>query len=222
VRRATRLSLERLAPYLLDIKPHFDAVSGHITPAPPLDWRAVFGNDRPVEVEVGSGKGLFLITAGAAHPETNFLGIEVVRGLQLYIATRIAKRSLTNVRVTASDAVWLLHALIPPASLSAVHVYFPDPWWKMRHKKRRVFTAEFTADCERALAIGGRLFIATDVEEYFQVMSGLVVERPGFHCISQAAESGEPRPEEVITNFERKARQRGETIWRAVFERRDR
>ena len=107
----------------------------------------------------------------------NFLGIEVVKALQYYVATRLAKRNLTNARMACVDARWFFQTLVPPASVQAVHVYFPDPWWKTRHKKRRVFTPEFATTVEAALIPGGRLCIATDVEEYFEVMTGLVAER---------------------------------------------
>src|SRR5262249_50332786 len=140
----------------------------------PLDWRTVFGNDNPVEVEIGFGKGLYLVRVAQESPATNFLGIEVVRKYQLFTATRLAKRGLRNVRLALADARWFLKARVPPASLQAIHVYYPDPWWKKRHHKRRVFTAEFAAACERCLRPGGRLYVVTDVAEYFQLITGLV------------------------------------------------
>src|SRR5205085_8759397 len=133
-----------------------------------------FGNDNPVEIEVGFGKGLFLVTAAQACPTVNFLGIEVVRKYQLFTATRVAKRNLTNVRLAKADARTFLRDCVTPASVQAVHVYFPDPWWKKRHFKRRVFTAEFAAQCARVLVPGGRLYVVTDVAEYFQVIGELL------------------------------------------------
>jgi tRNA (guanine-N7-)-methyltransferase len=179
----------------------------------------VFGNDHPVEIEVGSGKGLFLVTAGQAHPETNFLGIEVLRGLQLYIATRLAKRNLRNVRVASTDARRYFHECIADASVHAVHVYFPDPWWKTRHHKRRVWTSEFAADCVRVLRPGGRLLIATDVGDYYQIIRGLLDGQPGLRLGEASERSGPAAPDEVLTNFERKARQKGGAVYRAAYER---
>src|SRR5262245_44161172 len=101
VRRTKKLPLEQLAPYLLPEVPHG-------TPAPPIVWRDLFGNDNPVEVEVGFGKGLHLVNAGAARPDTNFLGVEIVRKYQLYAATRLALRQLSNVRVASADGRSLL------------------------------------------------------------------------------------------------------------------
>src|SRR4051812_26177459 len=96
----------------------------------PVSWDEVFGNDRPVELEVGSGKGLFLANAATAVPGHNFFGIELSRKYARQAAERVAKRSLGNVRVVAGDARLFLARYAAPASLRAVHVYFPDPWWK--------------------------------------------------------------------------------------------
>src|SRR5262245_33057067 len=112
--------MEELAPYLFD--------GG--TSESQIDWVQIFGNDRPVEIEVGSGKGAFLLAAAATNPGTNYLGIEIDRALQLYVATRLAKRGLRNARVAGTDARRFFHERIPAASVRAVHVYFPDPWWK--------------------------------------------------------------------------------------------
>ena len=118
VRRVRHLPLEALGPYLLPLP----------DPPAPIDWPALFGNDHPVELEVGFGKGLFLLTAALAHPGTNFLGVEVVRKYQLFTATRMAKRHLRNVRLACADARLFLSDCVGSASLRAVHVYFPDPW----------------------------------------------------------------------------------------------
>src|SRR5262245_6447445 len=172
----------------------------------PIDWAALFGNANPVEVEVGMGKGLFLLTQALARPDMNFFGIEVVRKYQLYAATRFAIRKLANVRTSCADAKRLLHDFVSAGSVSAVHVLFPDPWWKLRHRKRRVFTQAFAADAARVLTPGGRLHIASDVEEYFGVMAKIVKGMTAF----RETESNESREslEEVgfQTNFERKAR----------------
>jgi tRNA (guanine-N7-)-methyltransferase len=177
----------------------------------------VFGNDHPVEIEVGFGKGGWLVEAAEHRRDVNFLGIEVMRGLQLYVANRLARRGLNHVRVLCSDAKYFLTHHVAAGSVGAVHVYFPDPWWKARHKKRRVFTAEFAAAAERVIVPGGTLKIATDVEEYFGVMTELVAERPVFVEISRSVESAPP--EGPMTNFERKAHARGGSVWRANYTR---
>ena len=202
MRRVRRLPLEELAPYLLPVP----------DPPAPIDWAALFGNDRPVELEVGFGKGLSLLTAAVANPDVNFVGVEVVRKYQLFTATRTAKRDLRNVRLACADARLFLRDCVGAGSLRAVHVYFPDPWWKKRHHKRRVFTPEFAAQCERVLAPGGRLHLATDVEEYFGLMREALAPLAGLR----------PAPElgfavDCRTNFERKALEGGRSVYRAVY-----
>ena len=187
--------------------------------SPAIDWWQLFGNDNPVEIEVGMGKGLFLLNSTLARPNTNFFGIEIVRKYQLYATTRFAIRELPNVKTVCADARWVFRQFVRPGSVSAVHVYLPDPWWKARHKKRRVFTSGFAADSARILRTGGRLFIATDVEEYFGVMTGTVCAMPAFNEVRSATSVGTPEADGFQTNFERKARQKGTPIWRAEFER---
>jgi tRNA (guanine-N7-)-methyltransferase len=187
----------------------------------PIDWPALFGNPHSVEVEVGMGKGLFLLTEAMARPEANFFGIEIVRKYQLYAATRYAIRKLPNIKTACADAKALLRDHVPAGSVSAVHVYFPDPWWKKRHKKRRVFTPEFAADAARVLKPGGRLHVATDVEEYFGVMTGIVRAMPAFGELTAETSTAPVAEAGFQTNFERKARLKGTPVWRAVFERTD-
>ena len=209
MRRARRLPLEELASYLLEV-PKTRA---------PLNWTVVFDNDHPVQVEVGFGKGLFLVTSAQAQPEVNYLGIEISRKYQLFTATRLAKRRLANVRLTKADAREFLRDHVASESCQAIHIYFPDPWWKKRHHKRRVFTAEFAAQCERVLRVGGKLSIATDVEEYFGVMTGIVRALPVFRELRADQSTGSLEEAGYQTNFERKARQKGTPVWRAEFER---
>jgi tRNA (guanine-N7-)-methyltransferase len=140
VRRSRRLPAEALAPYSVAVP----------DPPTPLDWRMIFGNANPVEIEVGFGKGLFILTASQARPEVNLLGVEIERKYCLYTATRIAKRRLLNVRIVHADARPFLRDCVAAQAVQAVHVFFPDPWWKKRHHKRRLFTAAFVAECARA------------------------------------------------------------------------
>jgi tRNA (guanine-N7-)-methyltransferase len=216
VRRGPRLPPEELAPYVLETAPPGPPGAA---PAPPLDWRALFGNDRPVEIEVGFGKGLFLLTESAAHPDVNYLGLEIERKYQLFTATRLAKRGRTNVRVACADARLFLRDRVPSGSVRAVHVYFPDPWWKKRHHKRRVFTPEFVAEVARVLAPGGRLLAATDVPEYAAVVAELV---PAHTPLRPLLPPPEHKPEhdlDYLTNFERKFRKQGKAIHRLAYER---
>ena len=210
-RRSPRLPPEELAPYLLGLP----------DPPAPFDWAAVFGADRPVEIEVGFGKGLFLLTAAQARPDVNFVGAEIVRKYQLFTATRLAKRGMRNVRVACADARLFLRDRVASGSVHALHVYFPDPWWKKRHHKRRLFTPEFAAECARVLRPGGRLHFVTDVEDYFHMAAGLLAAQAALRPLPPP-EPGDPRHDlDYLTNFERKFRKQGKPVWRACYERGD-
>lgn len=134
-----RLPLDQLQPYFF------------ATSEASFQWHDVFGNNNPVEIEVGFGKGLFLLTASQERPDVNFFGIEIERSLQLFVANRLAKRNVRNVRLACTDASVFLDRTVPAGSVQAIHVYFPDPWWKRRHRKRRLFTEAFAGACVRAL-----------------------------------------------------------------------
>jgi len=207
VRRARRLPAETLAPYLIDVPESLG----------PLNWAALFGNDHPVEIEVGFGKGLFLLTSSQARPEINFVGIEIFRKYQLYTATRLTKRALKNVKVACADARLFLTDRVAAGSVQAVHVYFPDPWWKTRHRKRRLFTAEFAAACERTLKAGGRLFVVTDVESYAQVIRETAAQYTRLVFEESPAEKAPVHDFDYLTNFERKYRKEGRPIHRMVY-----
>jgi tRNA (guanine-N7-)-methyltransferase len=185
--------------------------------AVPVVWEAVFGNDHPVELEIGSGKGLFLANAGKMRPDHNFLGIELAKKYARRAAERVAKLGLRNVKVLAADARGFLARNVPSASLHAVHVYFPDPWWKARHKKRRVFCAPLVADIERVLLPGGELHVVTDVEEYYGVIRELIATHPRF-VERPIPEIKAPEHDlDYLTNFERKYRIEGRPIYRAEY-----
>jgi tRNA (guanine-N7-)-methyltransferase len=198
-----RLPLEQLQQYLFTPPP---------TPVP-LDWAHVFGNEQPVEIEVGFGKGLFLLTASQEHPAVNYLGIEIERKYQLFTANRLAKRRLRNVRLVSTDARNFLRDYVAGSSVQAVHIYFPDPWWKKRHHKRRVFTEDFAAACTRVLRLGGNLEVLTDVAEYSELISGLLAQQASLQLLLATGPSGET----FRTNFERKYREAGKPIYAATY-----
>lgn len=201
----------------IDLSPYF------ITPADladaPLDWREFFGNPHPVELEIGSGRGLFLVNAGLSQPETNFLGIEYDFKEARRAARRLQKREMRNVRILGADARLAVKRLIRDQSISAVHIYFPDPWWKRRHKKRRIFSPEFMAEAARVLQPGGLLHAWTDVEEYFQVMLDVVSTIPTFVALPPPAPRDPEHDMDYHTSFERKKRKLGLPIFRARWER---
>jgi tRNA (guanine-N7-)-methyltransferase len=216
VRASRRLPIDALQPYLLDV-PHpryLRPDAPELAAAPPLDWRALFGNDHSIEIEVGFGKGQFLTTQGETRSNVNFLGIEIERKYVMLTATRLAKRSLTNVKLACTDARWFLKERVAAGSVAAVHVYFPDPWWKTRHRKRKLFTRDFAAVCAQVLAPRGQLHFATDVADYFDESLGLMKDVPALVAMPTPANDAE-----ALTNFERKYREEGRPIYRALFER---
>ena len=214
--RPRRVSMEALAPYLLDVPhPRSPRWRELAQTSQPLNWPALFGGDRPVEIEVGFGKGMFLLNAAQARPEVNFLGIEIERKYVLLTAARLAKHGIANVRLACTDARWLLKECVAAGSVQALHVYFPDPWWKHRHRKRKLFTAEFAAACARVLLPGGSLYFVTDVEPYFEDTCTMVARQ---NLLRRAADAPTaPASSAFLTHFERKYRAEGRTIHQARF-----
>ena len=200
-----------------DLKPWFqtlDDLGG------PLDWEAFFGNARPVEIDVGCGRGKFLVDAATAHPNVNYLGIEIDYHEGRRGARRLKKRSLPNARVLGGDVRRAFDRYVPPGSVAAVHVYFPDPWWKRRHRRRRVFTDQFVEQIARVLRPGGELHVWTDVEDYFGVIKALVDHHPAFEPLPPPDERPPADDLDYRTSFERKRRKAGATIYRGRWRRR--
>lgn len=179
-----------------------------------IDWREYFGNGHPVEIDVGSGRGMFLLKAALANPGTNYLGIELDYKEGRRGARKLKKRQLPNARVLGGDVRVAFEELIEPGSVSAVHVYFPDPWWKRKHKKRRLFTDLFTDQMARVLKPGGLVHVWTDVEDYFRDMAALMDHHGQFEPIPPPPEHEPQHDMDYVTSFERKKRQEGSTIYR--------
>jgi tRNA (guanine-N7-)-methyltransferase len=174
----------------------------------PIDWRELFGNDHPVELEIGIGKGTFITEQAKAHPQINYFGIEWARWFWRYASDRLRRNGCVNARTVRAEAGYFLAEFVADGSLSVVHIYFPDPWPKKRHHKRRLIQPPFLEQVHRALVSGGRLQVVTDHREYFDQIEQVVGEsklkvmeynRPG--------SAGEA--EFVGTNFERKYAQEG-------------
>ncbi|MGL6096513.1 MAG: tRNA (guanosine(46)-N7)-methyltransferase TrmB [Fimbriiglobus sp.] len=220
MRKPRKLPPDALAPFQLRLP----AADPHRPPdpdAPPpelLDWAAVFGNTNPVEFEVGFGKGLFLVNAGVARPDRNFFGVEIVRKYQLYATNRIAARELPNVKTCCADAKQVFQKYTRTGSVAVVHVFFPDPWWKTKHKKRLLFTPEFAAEVRRVLAPGGHLHFVTDVADYFEWVSETIAAVPAFRPLPPPDEKAPEHDMDYLTNFERKFRKEGRPIYRSRHE----
>ncbi len=183
----------------------------------PWDAAALFGRVAPLEVDVGSGKGLFLRTAAAGRPEVDFLGIEVSVKYARFAAAALARQQLTNAVVVVADVLRVFSELLPEGSLAAVHVYFPDPWWKKRHKKRRVMKESFVRDLERTLRGGGVLHFWTDVEEYFHASLELLAAHTRLIGPLEVPETPAEHDMAYRTHLERRVRLHNRPVYRAEF-----
>ncbi len=181
----------------------------------PVDWVDLFGNLNPVEIEIGSGKGRFVVQSALANPTVNYLGIE--RSLHYYrlMRDRVVDAELTNVRLLRDDAGYLIQKFIADNSVEAYHIYFPDPWPKNRHRKRRIFQPEFLTEVWRTLKPGGSLDFATDLRGYYdwitKLLSRTTVLTPCASVPIRVAALGEG-----ITNFEAKYLSEGRPIYRGA------
>ena len=164
-----------------------------------VPWSAVFGDDHPVEVEIGPGRGDTLLAFAAARPATNFFAIERAAHAAEAIAMRASAHGLGNVHVVAGDARCIVERLVADASVAAYHIYFPDPWPKTRHRERRLATAPFARALARTLVPGGAVHVASDLRG---VVDELVAQlaASGLAPVRDAA----PPPGRPITKFERK------------------
>jgi tRNA (guanine-N7-)-methyltransferase len=186
--------------------------------ATPLDWRAAFGREAPSIVEIGFGMGDATAQIAAARPGDDFLGIEVHTPGVGALLQRIDERQLANVRILQHDAVEVLREMIAPGSLAGVHVYFPDPWHKKRHHKRRLIQPDFVRLLAGRLAPGGYLHCATDWEPYAEQMLEVLSAEP---ALVNTAEDYAPRPEwRPLTKFENRGLKLGHGVWDLVFTRR--
>jgi tRNA (guanine-N7-)-methyltransferase len=183
-----------------------------------LDFAAAFGRTAPTILEIGFGMGETTAAMAAARPEHDFLGLEVHGPGVGALLNRIAAAHLTNVRVIQHDAVEVLQQMIPGNSLAGVHVYFPDPWPKKRHHKRRLLQPSFVRAIAQRLAPGGYIHAATDWEEYAQDILATFTEEP---LLANSADGFAPQPDwRPQTKFETRGRKLGHGVRDIVFRRR--
>lgn len=170
-----------------------------------IDFAHIFGRSGTVHIEIGTGKAAFLLNEARAEPGENFFGIERARRYYRYAVDRIGRWGLTNVRIIRTDAVHFLTEFVPDNSVDFFHIYFPDPWPKKRHHKRRFFCTANLQQLIRALKTGGLIKIATDHAEYFEVIKELITtENNTLEEIEFIPPAGAEIGEWVGTNFERK------------------
>ncbi|MFZ2149439.1 MAG: tRNA (guanosine(46)-N7)-methyltransferase TrmB [Sedimentisphaerales bacterium] len=188
----------------VSLKPE-DLSWGVLTDDGKIDFVRIFGRAGPVHIEIGAGKGTFLLNQARARQGDNFLGIEWARKYYRYAVDRIGRWGLTNVRIIRTDAAAFLADFIPDSSVECFHIYFPDPWPKKRHHKRRFICLVNLEHLIRCLKTGGQLKIATDYADYFQVIQKLITNQDkGLEEIQFLPTAGVDTGEWVGTNFERK------------------
>jgi tRNA (guanine-N7-)-methyltransferase len=141
-----------------------------------LDWREIFGNDHPVEVDLGAGDGGFALAYATQHPEVNLLAVERLLGRVRKIEKRAARGKLANLRVLRLEFGYTVRYLLPPGTVSIAHILFPDPWPKRRHWPRRLIQPGFVRDLATALRSGGELRFTTDHDHYFETAQQAVTE----------------------------------------------
>ena len=200
-------ALETLGPrFLLPFQPQL------------LDAAATFGRDAPLVLEIGFGMGDATAQIAAAQPEVNFLGVEVHEPGVGALLRQIGERGLQNLRIVQHDAVEVLKQMLAPGMLAGVHVFFPDPWHKKRHHKRRLIQPALVSLLASRLQPGARLHCATDWEDYAQQMLQVLSAEP---LLANTATGYAPRPElRPLTKFEARGQRLGHGVWDLVFTRR--
>jgi tRNA (guanine-N7-)-methyltransferase len=184
----------------------------------PIDCAAVFGRTAPVILEIGFGMGDATARIAASRPGDDFIGVEVHTPGVGALLKRIGELGLENLRIVQHDAVEVLRDMIPPASLAGIHVYFPDPWHKKKHNKRRLIQPPFVAELAARLAPGGYLHCATDWQPYAEQMLEVLSGEP---ALANTADGYAPRPEwRPLTKFENRGLKLGHGVWDLVFTRR--
>lgn len=182
-----------------------------------IDFASIFERQAPIALEIGFGNGDTLLNMAARDPHTNFIGIEVhVSGVGALLAG-IAEHALTNIRVVQADAIEVLNHNIPDGSLSAVYLFFPDPWHKKRHHKRRIVQVDFVKLLHRKLIAGGIFHMATDWQEYAEHMLATMENSPNF--INQAGIGNySAKPEyRPTTKFEQRGERLGHGVWDLIY-----
>ena len=182
-----------------------------------LDFASLFGRAAPVTLEIGFGDGEQLATLAALHPDRDYLGAEVHEPGVGHLLLRVEALGLTNVRVARHDAVELLRHQIAPGSLDEVLVYFPDPWHKKRHHKRRLVQGAFVSLLVERLREGGVLRLATDWEPYAHHMLEVLAAEPRLRNLAADGTFIPRPPERPVTKFERRGHRLGHGTWDLAF-----
>lgn len=178
----------------------------------PLDWRAIFGNDHPVEIDLGAGDGGFVANRAQTHPEINFLAVERLLGRARKIVKKAFRQNLTNLRILRLESAYIMRYLVPVQSVSIVHLMFPDPWPKRRHHERRIVQPDFMKSVATALIPDGEFRFTTDHEDYFKAAVPVINAEPKLKSAPLWDFSTDP-----LTEFQKEFLAEGRVINRARY-----
>ncbi len=183
-----------------------------------LEFEKVFARQAPVALEIGFGNGETLVQQASENPDNDYLGIEVHDPGIGHCLITAREAGVTNLRLIANDAIEVLQQLIPPASLQRINLYFPDPWPKKRHHKRRIVQPSFLALCADCLGANGALHVATDWANYAEHIDAAVAITDLFCCVERREHGGDDPLDRPMTKFERRGLKKGHRIWDWRFE----
>lgn len=214
VRRAGRLTPSQQRA-LDELWPEFGLEYGEA----PLDFDRLFGRDAPRVLEIGFGNGDTLVQQASEHPEFDYIGIEVHEPGVGHCLIRAKNAGIANLRLIAHDAIEVLEHQVPTGSLQRINLYFPDPWPKKRHHKRRIVQPSFLKLCASRLAPNGALHIATDWENYAEHIDEVLGTSGIFTCTKRLEHDGDQPLDRPMTKFERRGLRHGHRIWDWRFER---
>ena len=179
----------------------------------PLDLAELFPKPQPLEVELGCGDATFLVEYARRHPEKNFIGVERLLGRIAKLDKKGRRAGLTNLRGVRIESAYFLQYLLAPNSISALHIYFPDPWPKKRHRKNRLINELFPALARHALTSDGKIYLRTDDADYFAQMTEVFGADKFFEKMETPAELAE-----LLTDFEKDFRAKGIQTLRAAYQ----
>lgn len=186
-----------------------------------LDYQAIFGNSNPVVLEIGFGMGKSLVEMAEANPQLNYIGIEVHTPGVAKLLRDANEKGIDNIRVFEADAIEVMEQCIPDESLHCMQLFFPDPWHKKRHHKRRIVQPEFAQSVRKKLKVGGTFHMATDWENYAEHMLEVMEEQAGYENVA-GKNQYHPRPDfRPLTKFEVRGENKGHGLWDLIYKRID-
>lgn len=209
-----RRALPKIRPDI-DTSKHVFALDDLSAPFSPQEF---FANpDQPLQIEIGSGKGLFINNAAREFPDQNFVGVELAKRYAQFAGARLARDQIDNAIMISGDGLRFMKEFVQDKCCTDVHVYFPDPWWKERHRKRRVMKESLIQDVQRVLVPGGRLHFWTDVKEYFDSTRELLEQVSSLEGPFPVEARPADHDLDYRTHFERRMRLNQKPVYRSLF-----